>query len=53
MRKKVLTKDCPSCGEMKINEDNQFECLWGNSKVKKILDNPKGRIRNCKLIAED
>ncbi len=49
MRKKVLTKDCPSCDDMKINDDSQFECLWGNSKIKKILDQPKGRTRKCNL----
>ena len=52
MRKKVLTKDCPSCDEMKINDDNEFECLWGESKVAKILNNPKGKIKNCKLVRE-
>jgi len=49
MRKKALTKDCPSCKLMKINDDNQFECFWGNSKLLKILENPKGKIKNCKL----
>ena len=49
MRKKVVTKDCPSCNLMKINDDNEFECFWGNSKVLKILKDPKGRMKNCKL----
>jgi len=49
MRKKVLTKDCPSCDEMRINDDNQFQCFWGDSQQAKILNNPKGRIKNCKL----
>jgi hypothetical protein len=49
MRKKVITKECPSCDDMKINEDNEFECLWGNSKISKILKDPKGRMKNCSL----
>jgi hypothetical protein len=51
MRKKTITKDCPSCNDMKINDDNEFECSWGNSKEIKILKNPKGRIKICKLIS--
>ena len=49
MRKKVITKDCPSCNQMKINDDNEFECFWGESKETKLLKQPKGRIKNCKL----
>jgi hypothetical protein len=49
-RSKVLTKTCPSCDEMEINEENEFECKWGDSKVPKILNNPKGKIKECKLI---
>ena len=49
MRKKTLTKDCPSCEDLKINDDNEFQCLWGNSKESKILKDPKGRIKNCNL----
>jgi hypothetical protein len=52
MRKKALTKDCPSCVVMKINDDGEFECLWGNSKKPKILKDPKGKARKCKLIKE-
>ena len=50
LRKKVLTKDCPSCEDMKINDEGEFECFWGNSKQKKILEDPKGRPRRCKLV---
>ena len=50
MRKKTLTKDCPSCKDVKINNDGEFECLWGNSKSKKILKDPKGKARRCNLI---
>ena len=49
MRKKALTKDCPSCKTMQINDDNNFECLWGNSKIPKILEDPKGKMKNCSL----
>jgi hypothetical protein len=49
-RKKVITKDCPSCKDMSINDDSQFECGWGKSKSKKILDQPKGRLRKCNLV---
>ena len=49
MRKKVLTKDCPSCDVMTINDDGQFECLWGNSKEPKILVERKTSMKNCKL----
>jgi len=34
---------------MKINNDGDFECFWGNSKVKKILKDPKGKARKCSL----
>ena len=51
MRTKALTKSCPSCDYMKINDDNEFECFWGNSKEIKILKNSKGKIKICKLIS--
>ena len=48
MRTKVLTKDCPSCNLLKINDMNQFICRWG--KENKILNPRKGKMaRNCKL----
>ena len=53
MRKKTLTKDCPSCKTMQINEDNEFECLWGNSKISKILKDPKGKMKNCTLKGKE
>jgi hypothetical protein len=49
LRKKVLTKDCPSCSDMKINDDGEFECMWGNSKQKKILVDPIRGGKRCKL----
>jgi len=52
LRKKVLTKDCPSCNKMTINDSNEFECHWGNSKTYKILKDAKSKhgIKECKLI---
>ncbi len=52
MRHKVLTKDCPSCKAMKINDSNKFECHWGNSKKVKILHDAKSKsgLKECKLI---
>jgi len=41
MRSKVLTKECPSCPDLTIDDDSQFVCNWGNSKVIKILTNRK------------
>lgn len=51
-RSKSLTKNCPSCDDNRINDDNEFECLWGHSKVPKILKNPKGPLQECKLKRE-
>ncbi len=49
MRKKVLTTECPSCDDMKINDNNQFQCNWG--KTPKIMSPHKGKIpKQCKLI---
>lgn len=50
MYKKAITKDCPSCKIMIINDDNQFQCNWGKAKEKKILEQSKGRPKNCKLL---
>lgn len=41
MSKKSLTKDCPSCDYMIIDNDNQFTCIWGKNKKPKILVNGK------------
>ena len=52
LRKKVLTKDCPSCEDMTINEDNKFQCHWGESKDPKLLMESKSKhgLKKCKLI---
>jgi len=52
MHKKVLTKDCPSCKLMVIDEKSQFTCNWGIAKKVKILDNPKSATKPCKLLKE-
>jgi len=49
MRKKVLTKDCPSCDDVTINDDDKFECLWGISKEPKILVESERPMKHCKL----
>ena len=49
MRKKALTKQCPSCNECSINNENNFICNWGNSKIPKILLEPKGKMKDCTL----
>ena len=43
MRTKILTPDCPSCPKLIINDDNEFECRWGNSKMSKVLKPHKGK----------
>lgn len=37
MSKKSLTKDCPSCELLFIDDLGQFICNWGKSKKRKIL----------------
>jgi len=49
MRKKTLTMDCDKCNLMKVNEEAQFVCRWGNGKPK-LLEPHKGRKPiNCRL----
>jgi hypothetical protein len=50
MYKKVITKECPSCKLMTINDDSEFECQFGHAKKKKILI-PRKRKKevHCKL----
>jgi hypothetical protein len=47
--KKAITKDCPSCEDMIINDEGKFECKWGKSKKIKILHQSKKRLSNCNL----
>jgi len=54
MRRKVLTKECPSCNDLSIDDDSRFVCNWGNSKTPKILLNRKRRKAiSCKLIGKE
>lgn len=51
--KKIITKDCPSCSKLVINDEGEFECGWGKAKKKKILKtSPSKRSISlkCKLI---
>ena len=52
MRRKTLTKDCGTCNHCKMNDINQTYCDWGNSKVIKLLETPKGKggYPECNLI---
>ena len=51
MGRKSLTKDCPSCHLMIINDDNQFVCTWGKNKKIKILDDKRAKkvLNKCTL----
>jgi hypothetical protein len=40
---KVFTKDCHDCPKLIALELGVHLCSWGKSKVKKILDPPKGK----------
>ncbi len=49
---KVLTKDCPSCKLLIIDNDSNFTCTWGVAKKVKILDDPAKGVKPCNLIKE-
>lgn len=52
MSKKSLTKDCPSCKFMFIDDDNQFICKWGkNNKTKILVDGKRTKriLKKCTL----
>jgi len=52
MRRKTLTKDCGTCDDCKMDDTNRMYCDWGNSKVIKVLEPPKGKggYPECNLI---
>ena len=51
MRNKVITKNCPSCDILTINNNGDWQCLWGKSKQPKILVDRKGKYaRPCGLL---
>lgn len=48
--KKVITKDCPSCDYLKIDDDSNLQCGWGKSESIKFLVEHKGRkLKTCNL----
>jgi hypothetical protein len=46
---KNLTKDCPSCSDLVVNDDYTYSCKWGKSKKRKVLKDDRVR-KTCKLI---
>ena len=46
---KALTKDCSSCKLLIVEDDNEFFCLWGKSKKKRLIEG-KGKIKKCNLL---
>jgi hypothetical protein len=58
-RTKVYTNQCKVCTKCVSHPeyDNNLEpitkmCVWGNSKRKKELVEPKGKMVDCKLIGK-
>jgi len=48
MRKKVFTKDCPSCKLCAVQDNSNFVCNWG--KTPKLMFEPKGKkVLRCNL----
>jgi len=48
MSRKQLTKDCPSCPLLHIDEDSQITCNWGRHKKRKVLDERRIK-KQCSL----
>jgi hypothetical protein len=48
MSRKQLTKDCPSCSLLHIDDDSQITCKWGHHKKRKVLDEKHVR-KQCTL----
>lgn len=47
---KTFTKDCHDCSKLEALEMGVHVCNWGKSKVRKILEQPKGKTEvRCKL----
>lgn len=55
IRKKVYTKNCPSCSFLsEFDENYNAFCNSGNSKLRKILIEKKGKtLRECKFFVKD
>ncbi len=50
MRKKNLTKDCPSCEYCEVNDNSYFVCNWGKGKPKLIIKHKTKPMISCNLI---
>lgn len=48
MSRKNLTKDCPSCSLLHIDDDSQITCRWGHHKRRKVLDDKRIK-KQCTL----
>jgi hypothetical protein len=54
MSRKTLTRDCPSCNKLFIDDNNNFVCQWGKARNQKILDETKGSARPlCNLLPKN
>ena len=54
MSRKSLTRDCPSCDKLFIDDNNNFRCTWGKARTHKILDETKGSVRPlCTLLPKN
>ena len=51
MRKKSLTKNCPTCQYCMINDNSYFICTWGNGKPKLLIRHKTKPLLECNLIS--
>ncbi|MFW9871807.1 MAG: hypothetical protein ACFFG0_01810 [Candidatus Thorarchaeota archaeon] len=52
MRKKVFTKDCPSCEFCSVQDNSNFVCSWGQGK-KNMISPKRKKVISCNLIRRD
>jgi hypothetical protein len=52
MSHKTITRNCPSCKKLVVNDQGNFQCMWGRSKKRKIIYEVKRTLRYCKLNLE-
>jgi len=50
MSQKTITRDCPSCHCLVVNDEGNFQCKWGKHKKRKILYEVKRTLKYCGLI---
>jgi len=51
---KAMTTNCDKCTFMKIQENGDIVCRWGNSKKPKKLESPKGKkALRCNLVQKE